>query len=219
MYNCLHLHQLFCDYASTFKNNSPRTIIAYENSFRRFLDLSEIGDVRDISQIAIEQFILEGKKRFDWSPKTIRNHLQYLSSFLDWCVRRNLLEENIVKFIERPKLPKRLPRSLSRQQAMDLILWTRNYNYYYQFERSRATAIIATFIFTGIRLRELYNLELVDIDLKHGKTMLIRQGKGSKDRIIPLNKRLIDILSLYLRKRTALGRETHYFFTALRADK
>lgn len=219
MYNIVHLHQQFCEHAFTFKGNSKKTIITYENTFNKFFYTTEILDIRSVTRQSIESYIIEGKRLNNWAAKTIRNHLLYLSLFFDWAIQNNIIQENPVKDISRPKLPKKLPRSLSKQQAFDLLDWTRNYPYYYQFERYRSTAILATFIFTGIRLRELYNLQMVDLDIKDRKILIVRSGKGNKDRIIPLNNRLIDFLHPYLRAREKLGRTTPYFFTALRQNK
>lgn len=219
MYNLVYLHQQFCEHALVFKGNSKKTIIAFENSFNTFLQSSNQLDIRSITRQDIERYILDGQKLNNWVPKTIRNHLLYLSLFFDWAIQYNHIQENPTKEITRPKLPKKLPKSLSKQKASELLKWTQNYPYYYSFERQRSTAIIAVFIFTGIRLRELYDLQMIDIDLVHQKSLIVRAGKGNKDRMIPLNRQLIDILHTYLKARTRLQRKSPYFFTALRHDK
>ena len=93
--------------------------------------------------------------------------------------------------------------------------WTRNYPYAYPFEAARAEAIIATFLYTGIRKAELRSLEVRDVDLAN-RVLTVRAGKGSKDRMIPLIPRMIPILEAYLRERHRLNREMPYFFAGIR---
>lgn len=219
MYNIIHLHQRFCEYSLVFKGNTKSTIVALENSFQTFLKSTEQLNVQRINRQDIVRFIIDGKTMRSWSPKTIRNQLQYLSLFFDWCITEGHLQVNPTKDIPRPKLHKQLPKAISKEAAVTLIEYTQNYPYYYSFERYRSTAIIATFLFTGVRLRELENLTMIDIDIEHTKTLTVRKGKGNKDRIIPINNRLIDILERYLRAREKLQRKTPYFFTALRHDR
>lgn len=217
MVNVLHLHQQFCQHALVFKNNSPRTVRSLHYSFLDFAKTMDLDSIEQINKSQIEQFLIEGKLHRKWSAKTIKNHLQYLSLFLDWCVKGEHIKENYTKSIPKPKLPKKLPSSLSKEKTICLIDWAENYPYHYPFERYRATAIIATFIFTGIRLKELYNLKMVDVDLV-SKTLIVRAGKGNKDRIIPLNIRLIAILKDYIRERSKKNRTCPHFFVSLKKN-
>jgi len=96
--------------------------------------------------------------------------------------------------------------------------WTKNYPYIYKSEQKRAVAIIATFLFTGIRKAELLNLKYTDVDLEN-KTLFVQQGKCNKDRMIPLNQSLIEILSDYVKDRKRMKRCCPYFFTCLKRDE
>lgn len=72
-------------------------------------------------------------------------------------------------------------------------------------------------MYTGIRLQELRNLKMVDVDFTE-KTLFVESGKGDKDRIVPLNNKLIEILQDYLKERVRLKKSCPYFFTAMRED-
>lgn len=218
MTSALHLHDQFCEYASIFKNNTPRTIQAFRHSFHFFVRETQITSIQEIDQPLIEQFLIHGKLHRQWSPKTIRNHLQYLSVFLDWCVTRQYIDANLTKQITKPKLPKRVPKSLNKEQAITLLDWAKHYDYRYPFERPRALCIIAFFIFTGVRLRELYNLKMMHVSV-HTKTITIRSGKGDKDRLIPINLRLGRIIEGYLAARETYGKTTSAFFASSRGDR
>ena len=114
--------------------------------------------------------------------------------------------------IDLPKLPKKIPRHLPKDQADTLLMWAHNYPYHYAFERERGYAIIAMFLFTGIRKRELRNLELRDVDLEN-RVVFVRSGKGSKDRMIPMNDRLHSICRSYLKNREKMKAASPYFFS------
>ncbi|WP_084691901.1 tyrosine-type recombinase/integrase [Desulfobacter vibrioformis] len=217
MTEILTLHRRFRDYSFAFKGNTPRTVRWFHDSMRSFVTHSGIEKLDEATRGQIEEWLFRGKNERSWSAKTIRNHLQALSSFFEWCVKEEFLPENPVKKISRPKLPKRIPKHLTKEQALNLIEWAWNFNYSYKFERSRAAAIIATFIFSGVRLQELVNLKLQEIDLEN-KTLFVKSGKGEKDRIVPLCPRLIEILKAYLKDRNRLKKNCPYFFTAMRED-
>lgn len=217
MSSLLRFHEQFCQYSFVFKNNSPTSIQSFRYTFLTFVEMTGVASLDQITQEIIEDYVIQGKLHKKWSAKTIRNHLQYLSLFLDWCVKRKHLERNYTKDIERPKLPKTLPKSLNKDQAIRLLEWTENYPYYYTFERSRALCIMGMFIFTGVRLQELYNLKIINVDVE-SKTVMVRFGKGNKDRIIPLNGQLVHIIKEYLRQREKRNKTTPYFFTSLRRN-
>ncbi len=211
------IHQDFCNYCLAFKGNTKQTILWYKEAFTYLTKYSQAISLNDLNSEVIEKWILQGKLEKNWSAKTIKNRLQALSLFFDWCVTKKLIPQNPTENIPRPKLPKRIPKHLSKEEALALLDWAKNYPYSYKFDKFRSIAIIATFIYTGIRLRELKNLKMEDIDLS-AMTLFINNGKGDKDRVIPLNPILIEYLSKYLTQRKRLNKCCPYFFTALRED-
>ncbi len=78
----------------------------------------------------------------------------------------------------------------------------------------RDRAILETFYSTGIRRMELVNLKLVDIDLRYG-SLMVRQGKGNKDRLVPLGERACAWIQKYLdevRPGLVMGNDESYLF-------
>lgn len=211
------LHLRFCEYCEVFKGNSPKTIIWLKGDFKSFLKQSGVTHMEEVNRHVIENWLLHGKLERKWSNKTIRLRLQSMSLFLEWCINENLIEENYVSKIPKPKLPNRIPKHLNQDQVSKLFDWVRNYPYEYQFERKRATGIIYTFVFTGLRKTELQNLKMEDVDLET-KMLFVRSGKGAKDRIVPIHPRLHEILTDYVKDRKRLRKTCPYFFTALKQD-
>ena len=218
MSEIVHQHRLFCEYAETFKDNTPRTIQWYEDTFRSFLKDTGVQSIAEIDPLLIEAYIKQGKFDRQWSPKTIRNRMSALKLFLDWGVRKNLIDANPAANIELPKLRVVIPEHLTKDQSTELLVWTRNYRFSYKFERIRAIAIISLFIFTGIRAQELLNLNMEDVRLDN-RSLFIRCGKGKKDRLIPLDYVVIKALENYIKDRDRLKRKHPRFFVSMKNDR
>jgi len=208
-------HQKFCDFCITFKGNTPKTILWYKDAIKSFQHFVPAQSLEDITEGAIETWMLQGKQQRQWSAKTIRERLKAIDLFFKWLLKKEIVQHNPVEKVDAPRIPKSLPKFLPLDQAELLLAWTRNYPYTYKFETARAHAIIATFLYTGIRKFEIQNLELCDVDLAN-KNMFIRAGKGQKDRNIPISDKLLPILKSYLQARQKLNRPNPYFFTTLR---
>lgn len=116
--------------------------------------------------------------------------------------------------IEMPKTEKKLPPKLTKQEATRLLEVVYNYPYPYSYLRYRNHAIFATFMYAGLRKNELLHLKMTDVDLTN-LSVFIRQGKGSKDRIVPISTTLAGILRRYLEERTRLRKTCPEFFASL----
>lgn len=122
-------------------------------------------------------------------------------------------EPNPMGDIEVPKLDKHLPKRITKQEAMRLLEVVYNYPYKYKFVRSRNHAIFSTFLLAGLRKRELLNLKLTDVDLEN-LSIFIYQGKGGKDRIVPICYKLAESLKRYLQERVRLKKTCPEFFAS-----
>jgi site-specific recombinase XerD len=132
-------------------------------------------------------------------------------------MKQGYLEKNPILDIEKPKMEKKLPTKLTKQATMQLLEIVYNYPYEYRFLRYRNHAIFSTFIFAGIRKQELLNLKFADIDLEN-LTLFVRQGKGKKDRIVPISFTLAQSLKKYLEERKRLNKTNPEFFSSLRGN-
>lgn len=211
-------HRAFCDHSLTFKGNTPRSIFWFEESNGRFFRQTGIQSLPQITPAVIQRYLHDGKVARGWAAKTIRNRITALRIFLDWCVEENLIQENPARGFKLPRLPKKIPRHLPKSDAQTILDWASHYPYEYKFERPRAGAIIATFMFAGLRLGELVRLDLPDVDLT-ARQIFVRGGKGQKDRFVPINIDLAVALEAYLVERRKLQLETAAFFVSLRFDR
>lgn len=209
------LHHEFCQYQTVFRNNTPRTIIWFKQVFNYFVRQTKVTSLEEINQDLIESWIINGKCELNWSAKTIRTRLSCLKLFFKWCVLKEHLDKNPAEKIPVPKLETRIPKHLTKQEATHILDWAKCYKYYHAYEKQRGVAIIATFLFTGIRRQELLNLKLDDINIQN-ETLLVRAGKGRKDRLIPINSALKIYLENYLSIRSTINDKSVYFFVSVR---
>ena len=210
-------HRQFCSEAIAFQGLTQSTIAGFKSTMSLFTKDTQIETLAEFTKSNIKEWILYGRFERKWSPKTVRIHLCYLGLFANWCIENGLLAENPTIGIPRPKLEKKLPRCLSEKQEETLMEWVENYRYYYKLERIRAMAIFSTFLGTGIRKSELQNLRMSDVDLDRG-ALVVRRGKGRKDRIVSFHHTVETVLREYLKQRDRMKRDSPFFFVSLKQD-
>lgn len=213
----LKAHAEFCDYQVTFKNNSPRTIKWFEETIRHFLKYTSVCYVAELSEPLLRRYFMEGKIERNWTASHIKNKMSALGLFFKWCVKHKYLEFNPLENLPIPKLPSRIPAHITVEQASFIFEWLRYHRFRYRYEEKRALAIFAMFMYTGLRLTELLNLKVHQVDFDE-KTIFIKNGKGGKDRILPLIGRLERILKEYLHVRHQINDRSFYFFVSIKRD-
>lgn len=159
----------------------------------------------------------EQKEQKLWSARTFRNQRQYLKTFFSYCVSHNHIENNIVEKIDKPRLPKTLPRFLTKEQALSILTHVEFYPWRYTFEKQRNKAILTTFLFTGMRLNELRHLKMEDINMMDNE-IIVKMGKGGKQRMIPIHPSLKPILQNYFQDKKRHKIVSPWLFNSLRSD-
>ena len=125
-----------------------------------------------------------------YQPATKRGCLECLIGYL------KVASPQLVKYVVIPKVPKRLPHNIPNQQDVKVIFQKPDVT---TFEGLRDRAILELFYATGLRKKELLNLQVEDIDLVK-QLVRVNQGKNSKDRILPLSKQALLWVTKYLEK-------------------
>lgn len=207
----------YLQYCEVIRNYSPYTVSGYKEKWALFL--KETGAIypHDLNKALFEDWFFRGRLERKWSPTTFRSYLKYFNMVLKWMVREGYLEENYVEKMEKPRMEHRIPRTLSHAEAILVLDAAFHINYAYTFEKYRNRAIVGIMLLAGLRRKEVMQLKMQDVDLQH-KSIFIDQGKGGKDRIIPINSRLNDILEAYLKDRKRLKKQNIYFFIAVQKD-
>lgn len=211
------LHRRFLRQCAVEEGLRPRTIALMASCMRTFLSRTSLTTLSQITHPALQDFFYEGKQKHLWSYWHYMNHLKSMRKFLDWCVSLGHMTGNPARKLGAPKKPQALPRRLSFAEAQRVLYASFNHPWRYAFERHRNHALIATLLYTGLRVAELLALQLIDVDLESG-TLLVRAGKGGKDRYVPIHQKLHYILKRYQTERERLGKTTPYLFTSALKD-
>ncbi len=188
----------FYRYLEYEKRYSPHTLVTYKIDLRQFSDFlasKNINRWQDVTLKTIRQWIVE-LHDVGIAPVTIHRKISALKSFLKFLMREQILESNPADGVISPKIPKRLPVFV-KEKEMDLLLDTVPFSN--DFSGIRDKFIITLLYGTGMRLSEMVNLRLQDID--RGQKVIKVLGKRNKERIIPIFKELEKEITKYLSAR------------------
>ena len=201
----------FCEDMAA-RGYSPRTI-GNRRAMLAFLAawLAERGITRptEVTRPVLESYqrhLFHYRKK-NGDPLSFRSQSQRLlavRAFFKWAARHRHVLHNPASEIELPRAERRLPRPALTQAEAELVLAQPDLA---DPLGIRDRAILEVFYSTGIRRSELAHLAVTDIDHERG-TLLVRQGKGKKDRMIPIGQRALAWTGRYLaevRPKLALG--------------
>ena len=179
------------------QNFSPKTLRAYGDDLTQFLNFVEKNRVDFDIPTRFDRADIEGFMQYLAAQKrsgvTRVRKLAAIRKFFAFLEENKILAANPANAVKGAKREEKEPNILFKEQYKALL-----------FEASdniRDYAIIQTFLQTGIRLSELVNLQVSAIDFEH-RILTVRQGKGKKDRQIPLVDEAIKALRNYYRYRT-----------------
>jgi site-specific recombinase XerD len=216
----MHIKQLIGQYlrhCSLEKNLQPTTTRCMSSCFNIFVRQTGITLLIQIDLSALREFFYDGKSRLFWSYNTHNNYYNYLRGLLNWCVSEKMITKNPILELKKPKKPQTLPRRLTYEEAQKILFTCWSYNWRYQFERSRNYAMMAVFLYSGIRCNELRNLKMSDINLIRGN-LFVEKGKGAKDRNVPVHYKLKRMLQDYLVERTRLNKSSPFLFVGVQGN-
>lgn len=157
------------------------TVAAYVYDVRRFRQFVDKSLV-EVSTPEVQAYITQEGQRV--GPSTIRRLVAALRSFYTWAIQSGLLEISPVNGIKTPRGGRRLPQVL-QQSEIDMLLA-------YDHLDARDRAILLLMLDAGLRLIEVSRLCRGDVDLQLKNTRV--QGKGNKERIVPISARLCKAL-------------------------
>ena len=193
----------FLQYVGNEKQYSPATLKAYGRDLNRFLEFCGDREVIAIQPAEIKQFIAHMKK-MDLSAKTISRVLSCLRSFYKYLNREGYCKVNPAAVVRNPKGDSRLPQRLDVDQVNQLLEKAPESDV-----EKRDLAIAELLYSSGLRVSELVNINLNDMDLKHGAIHVM--GKGNKARLVPVGKQAREAIETWLSCRVELNPESPLF--------
>ncbi|NMB35554.1 MAG: site-specific tyrosine recombinase XerD [Firmicutes bacterium] len=185
----------FISYLSVERGLATNTLESYQRDLIKYLNFlkeRQLGCFEDASRKTITQFLLKEKEK-GLSPATLTRNLASIRSFYNFLLQEQIVQNNPAAEAETPRQEKKLPRVLSFQDVELLLEQPKTGNPF----GLRDKAMLELLYATGIRVSELVFLDINSINLKTG--FLRCEGKGSKERIIPLGSMALLSLREYLR--------------------
>ncbi|MBM6757621.1 site-specific tyrosine recombinase XerD [Bacteroides mediterraneensis] len=183
-------------YLKLEKSLSANTVEAYLTDLDKlfaFLELEGI-DFSDVTLENLETFSA-GLRDIGIHPRSQARILSGIRSFFRFLVLDGYLEQDPSELLESPQIGKHLPDVLSVEEINNLIGAIDRTSR----EGQRNRAILETLYSCGLRVSELCNLKLSDLYLK--EKFIRVEGKGSKQRLVPISSRAIHELELYFADR------------------
>jgi site-specific recombinase XerD len=207
----------FCGHSTQILGYSPDTIKRYRAAVSVLRTQAGVNELGQCTEDKVREFFYRGRAERHWAASTFETYHRSLKVFFRWCVKQKFLAANPTKNIELPKVARSLPLRLTEQESLRLLEVVLNYPWPYRFQRYRNHAIMATLLYAGLRKSELLRLQLVEVDFAN-QSIFVRQGKGAKDRMVPMSPTLAPMLRRYLEERTRLGKTCPEVFTSLNRD-
>jgi site-specific recombinase XerD len=174
---------------------------------------SNVNSLTGLTKENIQDFLLNMKESRGWTASTFRNHRQNIATFCNWLIEERLVKTNPVNNISKPKLPKHTPRYIKRDDLRKIEAAILRVKWPSLYIRMRNAAIYHTFLLSGLRLSELLALRIEDFNTDE-LTILVRQGKGRKDREVPIHPKLLNVLAQFQEHRKTLKHGSPYFFAS-----
>ena len=179
----------FLDYLLIEKKYSINTINSYRNDLNIFREFMP-DDLNKINFKKLREY-LKYLKDLKLSEKSIAHNITVLRSFYKYLMIEKIVSVNPIALIELPKIKKTIPNVLSYEEINKLldIKITDKYS-------ARNKAMLELMYASGLRVSELINVKISDIDLENAIIRTI--GKGDKERIIPLGDYAICAIKIYM---------------------
>ncbi len=192
----LQLIQTFLDYLKFQKRYSPHTILSYQNDLTDFFDFIELqfGAIllAEINASFVRSW-LAGLKEKGMESKSINRKISTLKSFFKYQLKQELLQDSPMSTILSAKVKKRLPQFVAETDISTLFNYV---EFPYDWSGKTDRLIFQLLYNTGIRQAELMNLKEAHTD--KGNSTIKVLGKGNKERILPVNIELSQLIQKYI---------------------
>ncbi len=180
----------YLEYLELEKGLSQNTIDAYRRDLSDFAQ--GIEDIKSISRMTINSYVRTLRER-KLAPTSVIRKVASLRGFFKWATSSGILDKNPAATLEQPKTPQRLPKVVSVKEIDEML-----HNNLTPLEH----VIMELLYSCGLRVSELVNLKINDIDLSSKYVRCF--GKGSKERIIPIGEQAKFVIKEFLPTRDFL---------------
>lgn len=182
----------YIEFLEVEKGLAKNTLDAYKCDLEEFIEFCvkrNLTCFENVKRSDLNAYILQMHEK-KYLPASVMRKIASLRGFFKWMNANEIISSNPALTIEQPKLPKRLPKVMTVEEINAIL----NQNL------TEIQSVILELLYgCGLRVSELVNLKVSDIDIKSKYLQCI--GKGSKERLVPLGKKAVSALNKFLPKR------------------
>lgn len=182
----------YLEFLEVEKGLSANTIDAYRRDLTDFIDFcvsKGAEELNDIERSHINGYILKLHNE-KYTPTSVMRKTASLRGFFKWLCANEICEKNPALTLEQPKIPKKLPKVMTIDEINTILS---------QDLSKREKVILELLYGCGLRVSELVNLKINDIDIS--AKYLQCTGKGSKERIVPIGSKALKAIKAYEKER------------------
>lgn len=199
-----------------------RSYITTINLFSRWLEHSEVTlEVDRITSIHLMDYRSYLMNNLNQKPSSVNRTIAALKTFFQWAVEANIITKNPAKKIKMKRVQQNIaPKWLTDQEQnrfLNVLETERN-----ELKQARDKALLLTMLRAGLRVEEVSELKINDVDLRQNNISVL-DGKGGKWRIIPLHPELKKAIKYWLIFRQTSDKQTHldspYLFVSERSGQ
>ncbi len=199
----------FINYIRIERGLADNTVASYSRDLVRFSSFLKDRNIPpvDVSQGQITAYVqLLGKKL---AARSVARNISALKTFYRFLVSEGRIKDSPARLLEAPRTPLRLPGVLSRDEIEQLLAQPDTN----KASGKRDLAMLESLYATGLRVSELINLKISNVNLEAG--YIVTLGKGSKERAVPIGEKAIEAIKDYFtngRHEFAKARTSPYLF-------
>ena len=184
----------YLEYLRYQKNYSDHTILGYQDDleiFKNFLSSKNINDFNEVTYDLIREY-LKYLHNLKYTSKSIVRFISSIRGLFKYLMSKKIIKDNPMTLVSNPKVERKLPKYLEYNELEKLVNTPD-----IKTDMGIKDALILEMLYsTGIRVSELVNIKINDIDKKNKEIRIL--WKGSKERIVLFGNVLLDKLNLYL---------------------
>lgn len=196
----------FLEYLKYEKGFSDYTIKSYETDLKHFYDFADDKEIN----IEVVRYYLRSLHEDNYSNRSISRKISTLKSYFKYLESEGIIKNNFMRLISNPKIEKSLPNYLNYEDLEKLLSYPDRSNKY----GLRDALILEMLYSTGVRVGELAEIQLDDINFEERKILVL--GKGDKERYVFYGTKCAELLDRYLEID---HRDSPYLLIGKRNDK
>ncbi len=192
----------FCRHLSLERDRSAHTVRAYRSDLIAMLQAMVARGITRIDRIALVDLRtwLAAQRRNGSASTSMQRRASAIRTFFDWARRNQLVTIDPAAGLKSPKIPRRLPRTLTRNDTAELMVAVLDAASIDETPAgARNVAILELLYSSGLRVSELCGLNLGDLDRERNLVSVV--GKGNKQRAVPVGAPALDAVDAWCTRR------------------